>query len=281
MSKLSLSRACLLGGTFALAAGFCTEAAAQAGYTPKFQTSPMGWEHPFGNVFQPVPGSALPVWNDPTHPHFNNEMARINKTQSNYWISDLNNPNLTDWAKAQMKKDNDEVLKGKIAFTPGQACTPYGVPYFSLAQGPVIFIETPKKITMVEESSQTVRQIYMNEQHPSDLKPSTHGHSIGHYEGDTLVVETVGISTKSFIDPFRTPHSDKLRVVERYRIVEGGHIMEVKLRIEDPVAFVQPWETVVRYRPADTAFGEIICQEGNLILFTDEYGVPRADKPDF
>jgi hypothetical protein len=281
MTGSSFMRAGLLCGAFALLASLSTEASAQAGFVPKFQGGPLGWEHAFGNVFPPVSGSALPVWNDPAHPHFNNEMARINNAQPNYWIPDLTNPNLTEWAKAQMRKDTDEVLKGKIAFTPGQGCTPYGVPYFSLAQGPVIFIETPKKITMVEESSQTVRQIYMNEQHPADVTRSAHGHSVGRYEGDTLVVDTVGISTKSFIDPFRTPHSDKLHVVERYRIVDGGHIMEVRIRVEDPIAFVQPWETVVRYRPADTPLAEIVCQEGNLILFTDEYGVPRADKADF
>ena len=270
----------LLCGAAALV-GVSAPVAAQPGYVPKFQTGPLGWEHAFGGVFPPVQGSALPVWNDAAHPHFSNEMARINRTQPTYWIGDLTNPNLTDWAKDIMRKDNDEVLNGKIAFTPGQGCTPYGVPYFSLAQGPVIFIETPAKITMIEESGQMVRQIYMNERHPADVKPSWFGHSIGRYEGDTLVVDTVGISTKSFIDPFRTPHSDRLHVVERYRIVDGGHILEARLRIEDPVAFVQPWETVVRYRPAQTPLEEVICQEGNLILFTDEYGVPRANKPDF
>ena len=256
-------------------------AAAQNGFVPKLQTSPLGWEHPFGGIFPPVQGSALPVWNDPAHPRFSNEMARINRTQPTYWIGDLSNPNLTQWAKDVMKKDNDEVLNGKIAFTPGQACTPYGVPFFSLAQGPVIFVQTPTKITMIEESVQQVRQVRMNVPHSANIKPSWFGESVGHYEGDTLVVDTIGISTKSFIDPFRTPHSDKLHVVERYRIVDAGHTLETRLRIEDPVAFVQPWESVVYYRPAQEPLAEVVCQEGNLILFTDEYGVPRANTPDF
>jgi hypothetical protein len=101
------------------------------------------------------------------------------------------------------------------------------------------------------------------------------------YEGDTLVVDTIGISIKSFVDSFRTPHTDKLHVIERYRVIEGGLTLEARIRVEDPDTFVQPWETMVPYRLAQEPFGENICQEGNFVPFSEEYGVPKADKPDF
>jgi hypothetical protein len=275
------SRALLLGGAFVVALAFSGPAHAQPGYVPQFHNSPLGWQHAFGGEFKPVPGSTLPVWNDPAHPFISNEIARINRMQPNYRVGDISNPNLTPWAKEAMKKDNDAVLSGKIAYTVGQSCRPSGVPAFSLTPGPLLFLQTPAKITMIAQGGQHVRHVYMNVPHSGDVKPSWFGESVGRYEGDTLVVDTIGISTKTFVDSFRTPHTDKLHVVERYRIVEGGLTLEARIRVEDPGTFVQPWETMVQYRRAQEPFGENICQEGNFVLFSDEYGVPRADKPDF
>ncbi len=281
MTRFASRFATVLGSTLTMMMAGGIPAAAQPGYVPSFQDSPLGWQHRFGGDFPPVPGSALPVWNDPAHPNISNELARINGIQPTYRIGDLSNPNLKSWAKDVMKKDNDEVLAGKIAFTPGQACKPQGVPAFSLAQGPLIFLQTPREITLVEESSQFVRHIYMNVPHSADVKPSWFGESVGRYEGDTLVVDTVGISPKSFVDSYRTPHTDKLHVIERYRLVEGGNAMEVRLRIEDPDTFYQPWETYQLYRRARAPLAEDICQEGNFQLFGDDYGIPKAARPDF
>ena len=281
MIRFSSRHALLAGGALMLFVASDGQVAAQPGYAPSFQTGPNGWQHRFGGAFPEVSGSALPTMQDPKHVHFNNEMARIDNAQPNYRIGDTSNPNLKPWAKDAMKKDNDQVLAGKIAYTPGQSCHPQGVPAYTLAQGPLIILQTPKKVTMIEESSQMVRHIYMNEQHPANLKASWLGHSIGRYEGDTLVVDTVGLSTKSFVDSFRTPHTEKLHVVERWRIIEGGLTLDVRIRVEDPDTFVQPWESVVQYRRAQEPFDEIICQEGNFQLFGDDYGIPQAAKPDF
>jgi hypothetical protein len=275
------SRALLAGGALMLVFSADGNVAAQPGYIPNFQTSPLGWQHRFGGAFPEVQGSAIPTVQDPRYLHFNNEMARINNTQPNYRIGDVSNPNFKQWAKDAMKKDNDEVLRGKIAYTPGQSCHPQGVPAFTLAQGPINIIQTPKKVTIIEESSQMVRHVYMNEQHPANVKPSWLGHSVGRYEGDTLVVDTIGLNTKTFVDAFRTPHTEKLHVVERWRIVQGGHLLEVRIRVEDPDTFVQPWESYVNYRRAQEPFEEIICQEGNFQLFGDDYGIPQASRPDF
>jgi hypothetical protein len=275
------SRALLAGGALMLFVSFDGSVAAQPGYVPSFQTGPNGWQHRFGGSFPHVPGSASPTMQDPRHLHFNNEMARINNTQPNYRIGDVSNANLKQWAKDAMKKDNDEVLAGKIAYTPGQSCHPQGVPAFTLAQGPIDILQTAKKVTIIEESSQMVRHVYLNEPHPANVKPSWLGHSVGRYEGDTLVIDTIGLNTKAFVDSFRTPHSEKLHVVERWRVIEGGHTLDVRIRVEDPDTFEQPWETYVQYRRAQEPFDEVICQEGNFMLFGDDYNIPKADKPDF
>jgi len=275
------ARSLLAGSALILVLGADGNVAAQPGYVPSCQTGPNGWQHRFGGAFPYVQGSAVPTMQDPKHIHFNNEMARINNTQSNYRIGDVSNPNLKSWAKDVMKKDNDEVLAGKIAYTPGQSCHPQGVPAYTLAQGPLIILQTPKKVTMIEESSQMVRHVYMNEQHPANVKASWLGHSVGRYEGDTLVVDTVGLNRKTFVDAFRTPHSERLHVVERWRIIEGGLTLEVRFRVEDSDTFERPWESYVQYRRAQEPFEEIICQEGNFQLFGDDYGIPQAEKPDF
>ena len=278
MSRYASRQALLLGTTLLLMFGFSAQVSAQSGFVPNFQSGSAGWQHRFGSEFPAVQGSALPVMNDPGHPYINNELARINNMQPNYRISDVSNPNLKQWAKDAMKKDNDEVLAGKIAYTPGQACEPQGVPAFTLAQGPLIFLQTPSEVVMVEESSQEVRHIYLNVPHSKNVKPSWFGESVGRYEGDTLVVDTVGLNTKTFIDPFRTPHTEKLHVVERWRII-GGDTLEVRITINDPDTFYQPWQTYQLYRRAQRPLAEDICQEGNLTLF--DYGVPVAKKPDF
>jgi hypothetical protein len=77
---------------------------------------------------------------------------------------------------------------------------------------------------MLHQHDNDVRRIHLNVPHSANVKPSWYGESVGHYEGDTLVVDTIGLNDKTFVDNFRTPHSDKLHVVERYRLVEGGPI---------------------------------------------------------
>jgi hypothetical protein len=114
--------------------------------------------------------------------------------------------------------------------------------------------------------------------------PSIRWESVGHYEGkDTLVVDTIGISTKTFIDNYRTPHTDQLHVVERFRLEPGGEMMEVMITVEDPGAFTTPWSAVQRLalqRPRQ--WTEDICAENNAGYFNyDVVPLPQADRPDF
>jgi hypothetical protein len=103
---------------------------------------------------------------------------------------------------------------------------------------------------------------------------------VGHYEGDTLVVDTVGLNDKTTTDWFGTPHSDAIHVVERYRIVDGGNTLEVKFNVSDPGAFTQPWNAIVHYRNLGerAEFTEVVCSENNKDASTGgDYPVPMAD----
>jgi hypothetical protein len=231
-----------------------------------------------GPFFEAAPGKTPgPVTTDPAHPFVPNGTGN----QPSFRIADLNNPNLKPWVKEHMKKDNEEVLAGKVAFTPGSSCLPSGVPMF-MGQGgpnPVRFIQTPKEVWMIIESDQQVRRVYMNVPHSKNVTPSYYGESVGHYEGDTLVVDTIGLSDKTIADVYRTPHTDKMHVIERWRMTEGGKAMEVVFSVEDPDSFYQPWWGMRHYRRVAVDHDEIVCSEGNFLLF--DYHIPQARTADF
>ena len=276
MSRFTLASSAAVLATACLVA----EAAAQtAASPPDFSSNQAAWQTPNGTDYIAVPGSPPLIANDAAHPYISNGVAIRTGQQPTYRIADLTNPNLKQWAKDVMKKDNDEVLKGKIGFTPSSSCKQPGVPAAWLAGGPFFFIQTPKEVLIVEEGDRHARRIHMDVQHSANPKPSWYGESVGHYEGDTLVVDTIGFNTKTFVDNYRTPHSDKLHVVERYHVIDGGKTLEVRFRVEDPETFNQPWEAIRRFNKTQATLGEEICQEGNFTLF--DYGIPVAKTADF
>jgi hypothetical protein len=115
--------------------------------------------------------------------------------------------------------------------------------------------------------------------HAKNPKPSWYGESVGHYEGDTLVIDTIGQNDKTVLDPYRTPHSDKLHVVERWRMVDGGQALEAVFTVDDPETFNEPWTGMRRYRRVQEQLAEDICAENNQHLF--DYHIPVAATPDF
>jgi hypothetical protein len=273
MSISALKQTCFAGGV--LAAFVSAAVCAQPVSPPDFSSGQTAWQTGNGGDYTAVPGSPAPMRQDPAHPFVGNGQGK----QATYRIGDLANPNLKQWAKDVMKKDNDEVLAGKIAYTPGQSCKPYGVPAFWLSGGPFFFVQTPRQVLLIEEGDRLTRHIYLNVPHTANPKPSWYGESVGHYEGDTLVVDTIGMNAKTFVDNYRTPHTEKLHVVERYRLIEGGKTLEVHVTVDDPDTFNEPWQATRRFGREETDLGENICQEGNFNLF--DYGIPKADKPDF
>lgn len=258
----------LMGG-LVFAFGLETEAAAQPGYVPVLQDGPRLWEHPFGFIFPAVNGSALPTRQDPSRPFVSGRT---------WHIPDLSNPNLKQWAKDVMKKTVQEIDGGALQFSPSSSCLPTGVPNFLQDGGPYLIVQAPDKVVMIDEAGPVVRHIYLNVPHSPNPKPSWMGESVGWYEGDTLVVDTIGLNTKIPVDRFGTPHSDKLHVVERWRLVEQGLSLRVDVTVEDPDTFFQPWKTYQVYRRNSRPLEVEICAENNLQF---DYHMPVAEKPDF
>jgi len=134
---------------------------------------------------------------------------------------------------------------------------------------------------MIKEGGES-REIYLDVPHSANPKPSWYGESVGHYEGDTLVVDTIGQKPNTFLDVYRTPHTEKLHVVERWRTIDGGKGLELKITVDDPDAFYQPWSAIVRDQRGEEPFvTEEICAESNENFGLFDFHTPVATKPDF
>jgi len=282
MSSSTLNASVFAGGILAGLIAAATTAPAiaqQKAAPPDFSSNQVGWVglNGGGPGFSAIPGHVPPVTNDPAHPFVPNGVGK----QPTFRIADLTNPNLKPWVKAHMKKDTDEVLAGKIAFTARSSCMPAGVPGFMAFGGgnPVYFIQTPKQIWMIYSGDQQVRRVYLDVLHSENPKPSWYGESIGHYEGDTLVIDTIGQNDKTVVDPYRTPHTEKLHVVERWKMADDGQTMDVTFMVEDLDTFNEPWSGTRRYRRVQQPMLEEVCAENNQHLF--DYHIPVANQPDF
>ena len=134
---------------------------------------------------------------------------------------------------------------------------------------------------MIFSGNAETRHIRLDVSHSANPKPSWYGESVGHYEGDTLVVDTIGLNDKTFIDNYRTPHTDKLHVTERWRMIEDGKKLEILLSLDDPGTFNQPFQELRQYDRVNRTLSEDICSENNSNPFGIDYGTPVAEKADF
>jgi len=284
MGSSALKESLIAGGILGalMLAGALTPAVAQQeAAPPDFSSHEAGWVglNGGGPFFEPIPGRLAPITSDPAHPFIPNGVGK----QPTFRIADLSNPNLMPWVKEHMKRDIDGVLAGtKSAFTAHSSCQPAGVPLFMAYGGanPIIFLQTPKEVWMIFTGDQQIRRVYLDAPHQADPKPSWYGESVGHYEGDTLVIDTIGLNDKTIADIYRTPHTEKMHVVERWRMVDGGEAMEAVFTVDDPGAFYQPWTGMRRYRRVQQEPTEIVCAENNKENLFD-YHIPFADRPDF
>jgi len=178
-------------------------------------------------------------------------------------------------------------------------------------------LQQPHQITMIYSEDHEVRRVRMNEPHPAETRPSWYGDSVGHYEGDTLVIDTVGTRTDrpfAMLDMYGTPFSAALHIVERYRLIDyadakpalernskenirfgpyvqslvfdphyRGKHLQLQFTVVDDGVFTMPWSATITYSVPLGSWEEHVCAESRLGYFStgDEATVPTASKPDF
>jgi hypothetical protein len=262
------------------------------------------WAHPNVGWEYPVSGPG-PVRHKPGF------------TGSPQLIGDDSNPVLKPATAAAIRKNSQISLSGLAFPDPDNQCMSQPVPYV-FWNFEIELLQQPDKITILYNHDHDFREVRLNQQHPAHVVPSWHGDSIGHYEGDTLVVDTIGIKTGPFstIDRFGTPYTDTLHVVERYRFLpyeaakeaqargakEWGHVgaydvdpnyrgrgLQLEFKVDDPGVFTMPWTATVTYlKSSNKEWEERVCAENvaQYYTLTKYYSdpsahIPTATKPDF
>jgi hypothetical protein len=262
------------------------------------------WAHPNVGWEYPVTGPS-PV------------RHKAGATGSANLVGDDTNPVLKP-ATAAIIRRNSQISQSGLAFPdPDNQCMSQPVPYI-FWNFEIELLQQPDKVTILYNHDHDFRDVRLNQPHARNIVPSWHGDSVGHYEGDTLVVDTIGIKTGKFstIDRFGTPYTDALHVVERYRFLdydaakeaqargekEWGHVgafdvdpnyrgrgMQLEFRVDDPGVFTMPWTATVTYRRSiNTTWEERVCAENteHYYTLTNYYSdktahIPTAPKPDF
>jgi hypothetical protein len=277
------------------------------------------WNHPAFPWFEPPASGPGPItnlsrWPEQRPQGQGGSMAlppsKVGISNYDQLVGDYKSPILQPWAAAVVKRFGEMSLAGITYPNASNQCWPHPM-LFVYKLAVVQMIQQPDRIIMVYGGSGEVRRVRLDEAHPSPLKPSWYGDSVGHYEGDTLVIDTVGVKTDrpyAMIDLFGTPYTDKLHVVERYRLRDyadvkdalernrkenwlfngdawAGHehakFLQLHVTVEDEGVFTTPWTATLTYAPAERA-GEGICAENRHEYYNNkDSDVPKADKPDF
>ncbi len=197
------------------------------------------------------------------------------------WRGNYDSPILQPWAAAVVKEKVDNDIAGINMPEPKETCEPLGVPHILQLNGVVEILPTPEVVALLYVRARQARIVHLNVGHPADLEPSYYGHSIGHWEGETLVVDTISLDDSTPTDVFATPHTEQLRVVERYRLIDDGTTLRTDLMIEDPGAFTTPWKAYVIASEAVDSFWEFTCQENNRMPDGSIIQMPIDETPNF
>lgn len=173
-------------------------------------------------------------------------------------------PKLTPEAQALVDEFEAGKARGENLQTQAANCIPNGMPGIMRLPYPIEFVYSPGRVNILIETYSEIRRIYVDGRPlPEDPDPFFNGHSVGHWEGDTLVIETVGFNDLFWFDFRGHPHSTQLKTIERYTRTKFGE-MEVVTTIEDPGAYAKPF--TVKYthtlRPGWELM-EYICNENN------------------
>ena len=162
------------------------------------------------------------------------------------------------WAAALWKERSDALGKGR----PSERCLPHAIPdNMMVRNSPWKIIQTPGVTILLFEEFNHWRQIFTDgREHPKENTPSWFGYSVGKWEGDTLVVDTIGFNDQSWLDDPGHPHSDAMRVTERFQRPDFGHL-KLQITIDDPKAYTKPWTVNVPFDLfPDTELMESICE---------------------
>jgi hypothetical protein len=173
-------------------------------------------------------------------------------------------PVLTPPYAAELKTLREAEARNDEPATESANCLPPGMPTIMFQPYDIEFLFTPGRVTIIQEAYMQVRRVFTDGRgHPADLDPTFNGHSIGHWEGDTLVIDTAGLGHKTPLGFDRLEHGPKLHVVERIRLT-GPDTLEDRMTLTDPDVLLQPWHevrTFTRHRELDMM--EFICEENN------------------
>jgi hypothetical protein len=265
------------------------------------------WGRDSLNLESPLSGPG-PVVNLSHTPEGNMDMSRL--------VGDYNNPILKPEAAAILKKRGEMSLAGISVPNPHDQCYPEPPPLLFAVQFAFEMLQQKDEVTLLYSHDNKVRHVRMNAQHPANLVPTWQGDSVGHYEGDTLVIDTTGIkaSEDAAVDWYGTPYSNALHVVERYRLIDQdeakaaaarhdrqyrtgprpnpngilldrnykGKGLQIEVTVEDSGMFTMPWKALVTYQRAVGDLWEMRCAENFREYYADiDTHIPQADKPDF
>ena len=174
-------------------------------------------------------------------------------------------PEMTAWGKARF--DAAKPQRGPRGVPVAETddlvykCYPPGTPRIYIHPFPMEIIELPGRVLMVFEYDHLIRQIYTDgREHRTDLAPSYMGDSIGHWDGDTLVVETTNFNDRTWIDRIAVPHSEEMKLIERLHLNGEGQL-QIDMRVEDPLELAKPWEFSRYYRKTDWTIEELVCED--------------------
>ncbi len=191
---------------------------------------------------------------------------------------DYRNPILRPSAAAEVKRHADAVTAGEQIPSPQERCEMSGVPNIITLPASLQILQTANQVTLLYQRDHQVRRIAMNVPHSAHPETSWYGESVGHYEGDTLVVDTIGMNDKTPVDIFGTPHTEALHVVERFRPINAGRQVEVIFTVDDPNTFTIVWPGRFVYNRSNAqSFEEEICAENDRLPH-GQYEVPHETK---
>jgi hypothetical protein len=196
-------------------------------------------------------------------------VARV-RSRSTGPVLDAALPKQQPWAAAARATAVASIEAGRIPDNPAIHCFPAELPGASASSHlyQIALLIEPRHVTFLGEVHRTIRIAQMNQQHPAGLQPSWKGHSVAHWEGDTLVMDTIGLSDKNLVE-LGVPITSRMHIVQRIQVVNGQ--LEIAATFDDPGAFTGPFTVITHYERGEP-FQEYICQENNL-----EGGVPTAD----